>query len=71
MYIYNITTSDWYNSLSYIIKEIYVYVNRNVDIIVKYTANAIEDLKCRTFIILNGLIIPTLNNLFNICVIND
>ena len=41
----NITMSDWYNSFSYIRKKIYVYVNRNVDMNVKYyTAHAIQDL---------------------------
>ena len=36
--------SDWYNSFSYIDKKIDVYVNRKIDMNVKYTANAIQDL---------------------------
>ena len=44
MYKYNLTMSDWYNSFSYIDKKIYVYVNRKVDVNVKYTAHAIQDL---------------------------
>ena len=44
MYKYNITMSDWYNSFSYIDKKIDVYVNRKVDMNVKYTAHAIQDL---------------------------
>ena len=44
MYTYNITMSDWYNSLSYIDKKTDVYVNRKVDMNVKYTAHAIQDL---------------------------
>ena len=43
MYNYNIAMSDWYNSFSYIDKKIYVYVNRKVDMNVKYTAHAIQD----------------------------
>ena len=43
MYKFNITMSDWYNSFSYIDKKIYVYVNRKVDMNVKYTAHAIQD----------------------------
>ena len=43
MYKYNITMSDCYNSFSYIDKKIDVYVNRKVDINVKYTAQAIQD----------------------------
>ena len=54
-----------------LIKKIDVYVNRNVDMNVKYTANAIPDL-CgmrELLIILNCMIIlARLNNLFNICV---
>ena len=40
---------------------------------VKYTAHAIFKIyvKCGTFIILNCLIMLELNNLFNICVLND
>ena len=38
---YNIAMSKWYNSFPYIHKKIDVYVNRNVDMNVKYTANAI------------------------------
>ena len=41
---YNITMSDWYNSFSCIDKKIDVYVNRKVDMNVKYTAHAIQDL---------------------------
>ena len=44
MYKYNITMSDWYNSFSYIDKKIDVCVNRKVDMNVKYTAHAIQDL---------------------------
>ena len=44
MYKYSIAMSDWYNSFSYIDKKIDVYVNRKVDIKVKYTANVIQDL---------------------------
>ena len=44
MYKYNIAMSNWYNSFSYIDKKIDVYVNRKVDMNVKYTANVIEDL---------------------------
>ena len=44
MYKYNIAMSDWYNSFSYIDKKIDVYVNRKVDINVKYNAHAIQDL---------------------------
>ena len=44
MYTYNMAMSDWYNSFSYIDKKIYVYVNRKVDMDVKYTAHAIQDL---------------------------
>ena len=36
--------SDWYNSFSYIGKKIDVYVNTKIDMNVKYTANAIQDL---------------------------
>ena len=36
--------SDWYNSFSYIGKKIDVNVNRKIDMNVKYTANAIQDL---------------------------
>ena len=43
MYTYNIAMSDCYNSFSYIDKKIYVYVNRKVDMNVKYTAHAIQD----------------------------
>ena len=43
MYKYNIAMSDWYNSFSDIYKKIYAYVNRKVDMNVKYTANAIQD----------------------------
>ena len=35
--------SDLYNTLSYIIKKIYVYVKRNVYMNVKYTSNAIQN----------------------------
>ena len=41
--------SDWYNSCSYIDKKIDVYVNRKIDMNVKYSANAIQDL-CEIFI---------------------
>ena len=34
---------DWYKSLSYIDKKMYVYVNRNIDMNVKYTTHAIQD----------------------------
>ena len=44
MYKYNIIMSDWYNSFSYIDKKIDVYVNRKVDMNIKYTAHAIHDL---------------------------
>ena len=44
IYKYNITLSDWHNSFSYIDKKIDVYVNRKVDMNVKYTAHAIQDL---------------------------
>ena len=44
MYKYNVTMSDWYNLFSYIDKKIDVYVNRTVDMNVKYTAHAIQDL---------------------------
>ena len=72
MYKYNITMSDWYNSFSCIDKKIDVYVNRNVDMNVKYTAHQYKIyVKCGTFIILNYLIMLKLNNLFNICVLND
>ena len=37
--------SDWYNSLSYINKTIYVYVNINVDMNVNHMAIAIQDLR--------------------------
>ena len=36
--------SDCYNSFSYINKKIYVYVNRKIDMDVKYTPIAIQDL---------------------------
>ena len=39
IYIYNIAMSDWYNTLCYIDKKTDVYVNGNVDMNVKYTAN--------------------------------
>ena len=44
MYKYNIDMSDWYNSFSYIDKKIDDYVNRKVDMNIKYMANAIQDL---------------------------
>ena len=44
MYKYNITMSDWYSSFFYIDKKIYIYVNRKVDMNVKYTAQVIQDL---------------------------
>ena len=44
MKTYNIPIRDWYNSFSYIGKKIDVYVNRKVDINVKYTAYTIQDL---------------------------
>ena len=70
MYKYNIATSDWYNSFSYISKKIDIYVNRKIDMNVKYTANAIQDL-CEMRDLHNRLIILKLNNLFNIFVLND
>ena len=36
--------SDWKNSCSYIHKKIDVYVNRKIDMNVKHTENAIQDL---------------------------